>query len=194
MSNRQGKLVVLSGPSGVGKSTIVPQVMSRFAQRLERSISATTRKPRPGEKDGVDYHFLEPDEFARRRQAGEFLESVEVFGRGHWYGTLASAVGPRLALGKWVLLEIDVEGAQSALGKFPDAITIFVSPASLGELEHRLRNRGTESEEAVARRLEVARRELALASRYTYQVVNDTVSQAVSDITQILEAQGILDD
>ncbi len=191
---KQGKLVVVSGPSGVGKSTVVPMVMARLEGRLVRSISATTRKPRPGEQDGVDYHFLEPAEFARRLAAGEFVETVEVFGRGHWYGTLWSAVSPRLAEGKWVLLEVDVAGAEKVLSQFADAITIFIKPLSINELERRLRSRGTENEEAVQRRLEVARREIALADHYTYQVVNDTVAKAVDEILEILRDQGILDD
>jgi guanylate kinase len=193
-SNQQGKLIVLSGPSGVGKSTVVPKVMERLSGKLERSISATTRKPRPGERDGIDYYFLEPAEFTRRREAGEFLETVEVFGRGHWYGTLWKAVSPRLAEGKWVLLEVDVAGAEKVLLEFPEAITIFIKPSSIGELERRLRSRGTENEEAIARRLEVARREISLAGSYTHQVVNDTVSRAVDEITRILEDQGILND
>ena len=193
-ATKQGKLVVLSGPSGVGKSTVVPQVFERFLGKLVPSISATTRTPRPGERDGVNYHFLEPAEFARRREAGEFLETVEVFGRGHWYGTLWSAVRPRLAEGKWVLLEVDVAGAEKVLSQFPEAITIFILPSNIAELERRLRFRATETEEAVQRRLEVARREIALADRYSYQVVNDTVPQAVDKIVQILQEQGILDD
>jgi guanylate kinase len=193
-ATKHGKLVVLSGPSGVGKSTVVPRVMERLAGRLERSISATTRAPRPGEQEGVDYHFLEPEEFVRRREAGEFLETVEVFGRGHWYGTLWEAVRPRLAAGKWVLLEIDVAGAEEVLRKYADAITIFIRPSSLDELERRLRSRGTENEEAIQRRLEVAQREIVQADQYTYQVVNNTVPQAVDEIIQILEDQGILND
>jgi guanylate kinase len=193
-ATKQGKLVVVSGPSGVGKSTVVPKVMERLTGRLERSISATTRSPRPGERDGVDYHFLAPEEFTRRREAGEFLETVEVFGRGHWYGTLWEAVRPRLAAGKWVLLEIDVNGAEEVLEKYADAITIFIRPSSIDELERRLRSRGTEKEEAIRRRLEVAKREIALADQYTYQVVNNTVSQAVDEIIQILKDQGILND
>lgn len=187
-------MVVISGPSGVGKSTVVPMIMQRLAGKLERSISATTRKPRPGEQNGVDYYFMEPEEFARRREAGEFLETVEVFGRGHWYGTLWDAVRPRLAKGKWVLLEIDVAGAEKVLQQFANAITIFIRPRSIDELEKRLRTRGTENEEAVSRRLEVAKREIDMADQYTYQVVNDTVAEAVDNIVHILEDQGILND
>jgi guanylate kinase len=193
-ATRRGKLVVLSGPSGVGKSTVVPQVFERLKGRIVPSISATTRPPRPGEVDGVNYHFLSPEEFTRRREAGEFLETVEVFGRGHWYGTLWSAVRPRLAEGKWVLLEVDVAGAEKILSQFADAITIFILPSDETELERRLRSRGTETEEAINRRLEVARREIALADRYTHKVINDTVPQAVDRIVKVLQEQGILND
>ncbi len=186
-----GKLVLVSGPSGVGKSTVVREVLGNLTPSLVRSVSATTRSPRPGERDGVDYHFLTPAEFVRRRELGDFLETIEVFGQGFWYGTLWDAVRPSLAAGKWVLLEIDVAGAEVVLREFPDAVTIFIQPSTLAELEHRLRSRGTETEEAIQRRLEVARREIALADRYTHQVVNDTVSQAVTDIVHILQDRGI---
>src|SRR3954468_22584249 len=105
-------LIVLSGPSGVGKSTVLRRGVARFPDRLRLSISATTRLPRPGEIDGVDYYFMSPEEFARRRQAGEFLESCEVFGHGHWYGTLLSEVRPSPTDAKWVILDIDVDGAE----------------------------------------------------------------------------------
>ncbi|QDS98898.1 guanylate kinase [Adhaeretor mobilis] len=185
---RHGKLVVLSGPSGVGKSTVVKQVLAECGPGLKLSVSATTRPPRPGEVDGVDYHFLSDQEFARRREADEFLESVEVFGRGHWYGTLWSEVRSSLAGGKWVILEIDVDGAEDVVRDFPAAITLFIRPDSLEELEKRLRSRGTESEEAIGRRLAVARHELALADRYQYNVVNDTVDQTVQEICEILRS------
>jgi guanylate kinase len=151
------------------------------------SVSATTRPPRPGERDGVDYHFLSDEEFERRRRAGEFVECFEVFGRGYWYGTLKSEVAPRLAAGKWVVLEIDVQGTLAVLDQYPEAVTIFVETETLEELERRLRGRGTESEEAIQRRLEVARRELALADRYQHRIINRSVERAVAEIEQILK-------
>ena len=114
-----------------------------------RSVSATTRPPRNGEIDGVDYHFVSDDEFQRRRKRGDFLECFQVFGHGYWYGTLWSEVTTGLAAGKWVVLEIDVQGAQAVMERFPEAMTIFLRPRSREELEHRLRGRGTETEEAL---------------------------------------------
>jgi guanylate kinase len=188
---KPGKLVVISGPSGVGKSTVVRQVLERLGPAIRLSVSATTRPPRPGEQDGVDYYFLTDAEFQRRRQAGEFLECIEVFGRGHWYGTLWSEVRSSLSQGKWVILEIDVDGAGEVLRQFPEAVTIFIRLDSVEELERRLRSRGTENEEAVERRLAVARHELLQSDRYENQVVNDTVDQAVDEICDILHGQGL---
>jgi guanylate kinase len=183
---RAGKLIVLSGPSGVGKSTLIKRLLDRFAGQLRLSVSATTRAPRRGEVEGEDYYFLSPEEFQRRREAGEFLEYCQVFSQGHWYGTLHSEVSPSLAAGKWVLLEIDVEGTRAVLEHYPDALALFVEPGSEEELERRLRCRATESEEAIRRRLEVARAELASAGQYAYRVVNDQVDEAVEQIAQIL--------
>jgi guanylate kinase len=191
MPDAQGKLVVVSGPSGVGKSTVVRQVLQRFEDRLRMSISATTRPPRPGEVDGTHYHFLADQDFAQRREAGEFVECIEVFGRGHWYGTLWSEVSPFLEEGKWVLLEIDVDGAENVLKQFADPIAIFIRTDSFEELELRLRRRATENEASIQRRLSVARHELDLADRYQYQVVNNTVSQTVEAICQILHDRGL---
>ncbi len=189
-ATRPGQLIVLSGPSGVGKTTLLKGLLSRFPDDLKLSTSATTRPPRPGERDGVDYYFLRPEEFEQRRAAGEFLECCEVFGRGYWYGTLFSEVTPSLEAGKSVILEIDVEGTQRVLESYPDALTIFVRPSSTEELERRLRERATESEEAVQRRLEVARGEIAQAEQYQYQVVNDKIDEAIDEISRILKQRG----
>jgi guanylate kinase len=140
----------------------------------------------------VDYHFLTEAEFSARRAAGEFLECCEVFGRGHWYGTLLAEVSPSRNGEKWVVLDIDVDGAEKVLRLVPSAVSIFLRPSSEAELERRLRARGTESSAAIGRRLEVARRELARADQYQFQVVNDTVDEAVREIGQILENQGIV--
>jgi guanylate kinase len=186
------KLLIISGPSGVGKSTVIRQLLARYPERLRLSVSATTRPPRRGESDGVDYHFLTQQEFSRRRAAGEFLECCEVFGRGHWYGTLLAEVSPSKSGQKWVVLDIDVDGAEKVRRQVPHAVSIFLRPSSEAELERRLRARGTESNEAIVRRLEVARRELARADTYQFQVVNDTVEEAVREIGQILQNQGIV--
>jgi guanylate kinase len=185
-----GNLIVISGPSGAGKTTLLRKLFEH-CPGLRASVSATTRPPRPGERDGVDYHFLSPAEFERRRLAGEFLACCEVFGRGHWYGTLQSEVTPSLQAGKSIVLEIDVQGALAVLESYPQAITIFVRPSSPEELERRLRGRGTDSEEAIRRRLEVARRELECANRYQYQVTNDDVDRAVQEICDIIRSREV---
>jgi len=184
--NCEGRLVVVSGPSGAGKTTVMRRVFEQCRLPLVASVSATTRPPRPGEIDGVDYHFLTAEEFDSRRKNGEFLECFEVFGSGCWYGTLLSEVTPGLKAGKWVVLEIDVQGALAVMQRFGDAITIFVRTASLEELERRLCGRQTESEEAIQRRLVRARQELELADRYRYQVVNDDVERAAQEICHLL--------
>jgi guanylate kinase len=181
-----GRLVIISGPSGVGKTTVRKRLLAECPLPLVRSVSATTRPPRDSERDGVDYHFLSPEDFQRRRERGDFLECMEVFGRGHWYGTLVSEVSSGLAAGKWVILEIDVEGAMKVLEHAPKAVTIFLHPGSMDELERRLRGRGTETEEAIQRRLAIAQHELSYADRYAHVVHNRTVDQTVQDICQIL--------
>jgi guanylate kinase len=179
----------VSGPSGAGKTSVMQCVYCRCPVPLVRSVSATTRPPRPGESDGADYHFLSRAEFRARQEKGEFVECCEVFGQGHWYGTLRSEVAQRLDAGKWVVLEIDVQGAQSVRKQYADAVTIFLDPGSLAELERRLRGRGTESEEAMQRRLAAARRELAAADDYQYHVVNDDRDRAVQEISALLQQE-----
>jgi len=188
-SATHGRLVVVSGPSGAGKTTVMKRVFERSDLPLVQSVSATTRPPRPGERDGVDYRFLTSEEFAARQKRGDFLECFEVFGRGHWYGTLRSDVTTGLEAGKWVVLEIDVQGALAAIAQYPDAITIFIQPSSAAELERRLRRRATETEEALARRLEQARWELAQAPGYRYIVINDDLDRAVEEICDILNRE-----
>jgi guanylate kinase len=180
-----GKLIVISGPAGAGKTSIVRRLMELERGRLELSVSATTRAPRPGEIEGVSYHYLAPEDFARRKEQGEFLECAEVY-PGLWYGTLRSAVAPSLAAGKSVLLEIDVQGMRSVMANHPAAITIFILPPSWEVLEQRLRGRKTETEAAIQRRLEVARRELAAAGEYQHQIVNQDIETAVLQIQTIL--------
>ncbi|MBW3598827.1 MAG: guanylate kinase [Planctomycetes bacterium] len=182
----RGRLIIISGPSGAGKSTVVAQLLRDCPLPLVLSVSATTRPPRPGEQDGVNYHFLTSQQFEERRRAGDFLECCEVFGLGYWYGTLKSEVSSGLAAGKWVILEIDVEGAMKVLPQAPEAVTVFVHPGSMEELERRLRGRGAESEEAIQRRLEIARHELTFANRYSHRVENRSVDQAVREICETL--------
>jgi guanylate kinase len=186
MAEATGRVVVLSGPSGAGKSTVVRRLLAACQLPLRLSVSATTRPPRAGERDGVDYHFLAASDFQRRRDAGEFLEWKEVFGRGDFYGTLRAEVVDGLQAGAWMILEIDVEGAAVVREAYPDAITVFIHPGSLEELERRLRFRGTESEASLQRRLEVARRELDCLRQYRYEVVNDDVDRAADEICRIL--------
>jgi guanylate kinase len=181
------RIVIISGPSGAGKSTVVRQLLAECTVPLRHSVSATTRQPRPGEVNGQHYHFLTHAAFTEKRAAGEFLECKEVFGRGDWYGTLESEVANGLAAGNWMVLEIDVEGAMSVLQHYPEAITIFVHVGDIAELERRLRERGTESEEALRRRIEVASKELAAMHRYRHEVVNHDVDQAVAAICEILK-------
>jgi guanylate kinase len=183
---KTGRMIVISGPSGAGKSTVVRGLLTGCSLPLALSVSATTRPPRQGEVHGKDYFFLPADEFDRRRRAGEFLECKEVFGRGDWYGTLQSQVAAGLEAGKWVILEIDVDGMMSVLERYPETITIFIHCGGIDELERRLRSRATDSEDAIRRRLEVARHELAYQSHYRHQILNDDVDQSVRQICEIL--------
>ena len=183
-----GRLIILSGPSGAGKSTVVRELIATCPLPLKLSVSATTRAARVGEVDGREYHFVTRERFERLRDAGGFLECKEVFGRGDWYGTLAEPVERGLREGTWMLLEIDVQGAQSVLEQYPDAISLFVHPGSLDELARRLRRRGTDDPAAIARRLEVAAEELQALGYYRYEIINRSVDHAVEEICRILKS------
>jgi len=186
MEQSSGILVILSGPSGAGKTTIVRMLLEKGDANLELSISATTRPPRHGEKDGTDYHFLSNEEFQSRIGNDDFLEYVEVFRTGYWYGTLRSEVESRVKQGTSVLLEIDVEGARKVVDQFPDATTIFLQPESLKELERRLRDRGTESEEAIQKRLDTANKEIADSNWYQHHVIN-RIGEAEQTVKQLAD-------
>jgi guanylate kinase len=179
-------LFILSGPSGSGKSTVIRLVLSGPHPALHLSVSATTRLPRPGEKDGVHYHFWTRQHFEEAVQAGIFLEHAEVF--GNLYGTPRTEVEPFRAAGIGVVLEIDVQGAAQVRQQYPEAVTIFLRTSSLAAYEKRLRLRHTESEEAIQRRLQGARRELDSAGEYQYQVINDDLDAAVKELKVIVRS------
>lgn len=181
-----GKLIIISGPSGAGKSTVVSRLIAESGLPLLLSVSATTRPPRTGEENGKNYWFLSDDEFEQKRRQGDFLECKEVFGHGFWYGTLKETVKAGLEAGKWVILEIDVQGALTVQQQFPSAITIFVHPGSMEELERRLRARKTDPEEAIRRRLDVAFDEMSLRHNYTHEVINDNIDTTVERIDSLL--------
>lgn len=183
------RVLVLSGPSGSGKTTIVHRLLRESPVRLVKAISATTRPPRPGEVHGRDYWFLSGEEFASRRERGEFIEYQEVHSSGYWYGTLKSEVGRARDQGAWSFLEIDVRGALQVMREFPRAVTVFLVTPSLDEYERRLRQRGTESDEVIRRRLATAREELNQAERYQHRVVNDDLDRAVREICEILSTE-----
>jgi guanylate kinase len=182
-----GNVIIVSGPSGAGKSTVVKELLERCPLPLKISVSATTRSPRVGEVDGQDYFFLSKAEFDRKRLAGDFLEYKEVYGRGDWYGTLEAVVSAGRNRGDWLILEIDVEGALAIMQVVPDAISFFVHPGSVDELERRLVARGTDTREAIDRRLEVANSELAQRHHYRHEIINNSLNQSVDTICSILK-------
>ena len=179
-------VVVISGPSGVGKSSFVKQLLAA-GLNLEYSVSATTRPRRAHETEGRDYFFLNREEFRRRIDAGEFVEWAEV--HGEHYGTLRSEIERRLGAGRNVLLDIDVQGGEAVRRVYKDGVFIFVLPPSLASLEERLRGRATDSDETIRLRLANALREISLESEYDYAVVNDDLKSALDRVASIIVAE-----
>jgi guanylate kinase len=178
--------LILSAPSGGGKTTIARRLLERRAD-VGYSISCTTRRPRAGEVAGRDYFFITPEEFRARRERGEFAESAEV--HGHWYGTLGREIGRVLAEGRHVIMDIDVQGAAQLRKAFPHAVLVFVLPPSVDELLKRLRARKTEDRASLARRMMNALEELRHAEDYQYVVVNDDLERAVTRVSAVIDAE-----
>ncbi len=187
---KKGKIIILSAPSGTGKSTIIAELMKRPELNLEFSISATSRAPRSGERHGREYYFLTPEEFRLRVERGEFVEWEEVYA-GTMYGTLRSEVERVVGSGRNLIMDIDVKGALNVKARFgEDAVAIFIVPPSLEVLEKRLRGRNTDSEESVRKRLEKAEYELSFAPRFDCTVVNDSLGDAVREVETIITGCG----
>ena len=183
---RKGLLILISGPSGTGKGTVCDLLRQKHPE-ISYSISATTRQPRPGEQDGVNYYFYTKEKFREMIDQGQLLEWAEVY--GNFYGTPKQKVLDRLDAGEDILLEIDTQGALNVMKVMPEGLFIFLLPPSLEELAARLKGRGTETEESLHRRLGAAVDEIKLATKYRYVVVNDKVEDAEETIANNIEAE-----
>ncbi len=186
--NKEGLLIVLSGPSGSGKGTIIKSLLEQRRDTV-LSISMTTRDPRFGEQEGVHYFFRTREEFEQTIANDGFLEYAEY--NGNYYGTPIAPIQRWLYEGKNVILEIEVQGAEKVMDKRDDLVSIFLAVPSMEELEHRLRGRGTETDEVIERRLAAAKQELTRVPRYQYVVLNDEVEQAVARINTIIDAENL---
>jgi len=184
-----GTLYVISAPSGAGKTSLVKALLARDPG-LHLSVSYTTRAPRPGETDGVHYHFVARERFTTMVAAGAFLEHAEVF--GNWYGTAEAAVRSQLNAGQDLILEIDWQGARQVRRRFPEAVGIFILPPSVAALDARLRGRGQDDEAIITRRMALAREEMAHYADYEYLVVNDSFEVALDDLAAIVRARRLL--
>ena len=185
MTMNKGRLIVFSAPSGCGKGTMLAEILKN--DKFRCSVSATTRSPREGEIDGVNYHFLTREDFESRINAEQFLEHAEYC--GNYYGTLMSEVDPYLDKGINVILEIEVQGAMKIREKRPEALFVFIAPPSVAELTRRLKKRGTETDEVIAERVSQAAGEIAAAEKYDYIIVNDALEDAVSDFFAVIRAE-----
>jgi guanylate kinase len=183
---QKGKTFIISGPSGVGKSTVLKALLEKRPD-LYFSVSATTRDPRPDEVDGVHYHFMDVDTFRRRITENDFLEYAEYV--GNFYGTPKKYVDEAMNAGRDVILDIEIQGALQVCGKRPETVRIFIAPPSWAELERRLTERGTDSPEKIQKRLLRAKVEFQTAHTYDYFVINDTVETAVAELDAILTAE-----
>lgn len=183
---RMAKVFVITGPSGVGKGTLIKELLSRVPN-LELSVSATTRAPREGEVDGRDYHFLTPKEFDERIAAEDFLEFATY--SGNLYGTLRSEVERRLSEGHSVVLEIEVQGARQVRAAMRESIQVFIAPPDVAVLRERLDGRGTDSPAAIDARLEVAAQEMAAQDEFAYRVVNDNLQRAADELVAIVRGE-----
>jgi guanylate kinase len=180
------KVFVITGPSGVGKGTLISALRERVPG-LEMSVSATTRPPRPGEVEGRDYYFLDPAEFDRRARESAFLEHATY--SGHRYGTLRSEVERKLAAGEGVVLEIEVQGARQVRAAMPEAVQVFIAPPDPSDLRRRLRGRGTDAEEAIEARLRTAEQELEARQEFSHVVVNDEKERAANELEKLVRRE-----